>query len=36
MIDSLRKSGYTEEIYLLVDDEDKQLDFIQGKYKDRF
>ena len=25
-IDSLRKSGYTGEIYLLCDDEDKQLD----------
>ena len=34
-IDSLRKSGYTGEIYLLCDDEDKQLDLYKEKYKDK-
>ena len=33
-IDSLRKSGYTGEIYLLCDDEDKQLELYKEKYKD--
>lgn len=33
--DSLRKSGYTGEIYLLCDDEDKQLDLYKEKYKDK-
>ena len=32
--DSLRKSGYTGEIYLLCDDEDKQLELYKEKYKD--
>ena len=34
-IDSLRKSGYTGEIYLLCDDEDKQLEQYKEKYKDK-
>ena len=32
--DSLRRSGYTGEIYLLCDDEDKQLELYKEKYKD--
>lgn len=34
-IDSLRKSGYTGEIYLLCDDEDKQLEQYKEKYRDK-
>ena len=34
-IDSLRKSGYTGDIYLLCDDEDKQLDQYKEKYGDK-
>ncbi len=34
-IDSLRKSGYTGNIYLLCDDEDKQLDQYKEKYGDK-
>ena len=33
--DCLRRSGYTGEIYLLCDDEDKQLDLYKEKYKDK-
>jgi len=34
-IDSLRKSGYTGNFYLLCDDEDKQLDKYKTKYGDK-
>ena len=34
-IDSLRKSGYTGNIYLLCDDEDKQLEQYKEKYGDK-
>ncbi len=34
-IDSLRKSGYTGDIYLLCDDEDKQLEQYKEKYGDK-
>ena len=34
-IDSLRKSGYTGNFYLLCDDEDKQLDKYKAKYGDK-
>lgn len=33
--DTLRKSGYTGEIYLLCDDEDKQLEQYKEKYRDK-
>jgi len=33
--DTLRKSGYTGDIYLLCDDEDKQLDLYKEKYKEK-
>lgn len=34
-IDSLKKSGYTGNFYLLCDDEDKQLDKYKAKYGDK-